>query len=536
MRARYKAFTVSLLLSLTAWGQPYRAAVQESLWAGSRNAAGLRSLEYIDTPLRDYTDASSRNWYGGSRRYSLAELYGSYGDGGFKPLHVGSSVWKAGASACSLTDLPKTTLAGEFRFEQQEGQEMRGSMFIHPGCYPVDVVEFTPGPKTLQTYGLSGRIAHEVSDRWVVGADLGFTSSNYAKRKDIRHTNYALDLGIAPGILYRWHLGDDLDLDFGASYRFRKTSESIDAEQVGSATADSYFAFLDKGMRYGTYQVWDGAGIHLAEAGVGRFPVRETTHGGALQASLSSSLFLEAGYDVSRGEVGEKGYTWFRFPGRQFHTDFAFRTPELDVIKVTYRLHFDTDGQTLDETVLDKVTSGGVTTPEIYGSNTVFRRRTASLRHSVEVDGRNGYAWLRQARLEYGRSRHREYSTLMYPYTDTLGLDTHRLSLSGRFRHRTSREYGLALLGQWSHVHEQGLEALPSDAAPVGEPFRLTADWIRKREYMSAGRFGLQASVRFYLPFPGLYTEVSGSWLHGFRLEYLGTDRWEAGLKLGYAF
>ena len=52
----------------------------------------------------------------------------------------------------------------------------------------------------------------------------------------------------------------------GAAYVFSKNSEVIESEQAGSSEF-SYYAFLDKGMMYGTYSVWDGSGVHLAEEG-----------------------------------------------------------------------------------------------------------------------------------------------------------------------------------------------------------------------------------------------------------------------------
>ena len=156
------------------------------------------------------------------------------------------------------------------------------SMFLEPGYFPVDVLEFTPGDKTRQTYKFSGGFVTHLFYDYFFGIKADYTASNYAKRKDIRHTTYGTDLQIEPTF---GEVSEDPEdgQSRSVAYIFRKRTEMIDAEQVGAATDQSYYAFLDKGMRYGTYQVWDGDGIHLDEAGVGVFPVREFTHGFAVQ-------------------------------------------------------------------------------------------------------------------------------------------------------------------------------------------------------------------------------------------------------------
>ncbi len=106
-----------------------------------------------------------------------------------------------------------------------------------PGFYPVDILEFTPGRKDLQTYTFMGGIATDISPNWRLGGKIDFAASNYSKRKDVRHTNYRLDLKVAPGIMY--HSGE---LAIGLSYIFGKNSESVKAEVIGTAE-NSYNAF-----------------------------------------------------------------------------------------------------------------------------------------------------------------------------------------------------------------------------------------------------------------------------------------------------
>ena len=194
-----------------------------------------------------------------------------------------------------------------------------------------------------------------------------------------------------------------------AAYVFRKRTETIDAEQVGAATDQSYFAFLDKGMRYGTYQVWDGDGIHLDEAGVGVFPVKEFTHGFSY---LIDAPMLAGGMSLlwKRGSVGEKGYDWFRYPGFSWKVFLEGRFQGGHSLRLDLNLQDDQ----LEESVLDKVTAGGITTPTVYAWNAVSDRAWSSVDLTYAVRFRNGPLKLLRAVLHGGYWDEKSY--LMYPY------------------------------------------------------------------------------------------------------------------------
>ena len=241
---------------------------------------------------------------------SYAELYGKNNHGDFRNYYEADKLWSAGAVAKSITHLKKYSLIGSFSFDHTSGKDMSGSMFIHPGFYPVDLLEFTPGRKDLQTYAFMGGIAADAGTNWRIGGKIDFTSANYSKRKDLRHTNYRLDLKVAPGIMYH---SDHYAIGF--SYIFSKNSESVSAEEIGTA-ATPYYAFLDKGLMYGAYEAWSGSGVHLSESGINGFPIKELSHGAAVQAQWGS-LYGDVEYLHSSGTAGEKEVIWFKFPAHR---------------------------------------------------------------------------------------------------------------------------------------------------------------------------------------------------------------------------
>ena len=87
------------------------------------------------------------------------------------------------------------------------------------------------------------------------------------------------------------------DYAIGFSYIFGKNSESVKAEEIGTA-ATSYYAFLDKGLMYGAYETWEGSGIHLNESGMNGFPIKELSHGAAAQFQWKA-FYVDVEYSQS---------------------------------------------------------------------------------------------------------------------------------------------------------------------------------------------------------------------------------------------
>ena len=488
MRARYRAFILSLLVPLALQGQDI----------------GLLRLNKEK---------------GGGK----AGVYGGYEAGGYHPAFAPSSLWKAGASAQGTRHGTYTSYTGSFSFEQIEGKEQFTSMFLEPGSFPVDVLEFTPGDKTRQTNRLNGGFATELDEDFVLGVKADYMSANYAKRKDIRHTTYGMNLQVEPTFAVCF---DKVGISF--AYVFRKRTETIDAEQVGAATDESYFAFLDKGMRYGTYQVWDGDGIHLDEAGVGVFPVKEYTNGfsyivEAPAAALGMSMLWK------HGTVGEKGYDWFKYPGFAW-TAFLERRWKSGR---SLRADIAVQGDQLKEAVLDKVSAGGITTPTVYGYNAVSDRAWGSLDLTYSVRYQNRHLKRLQAVLHGGAWT--ETSYLMYPYEDQTERYNGMATLITAFSFGPV-DMNLRVNGGIGTWKDQGLQGGTDEVESV--PFRLEPDWLRKMEYFSTTKTGAGLTLTYHLPsVQGLYFQAEGTWLHGFGIDLLpGADRWSTTMKIGYDF
>lgn len=525
MNAKLRVFTskatflTAVLLGLSAHVTSAQTAFDKiqdnSFWNDGRNLSGIRGEKAV--------------------KASFAEIYGGITSGDFKPSYEASSFYQAGAKAKTRVDLGKFSMVGSFSFNQEQGKGMNGSMFIKPGYYPVDILEFTPGNKTLQTYSFSGGIAVPLDNRWTIGAKMDFESDNYAKRKDIRHTNYRLDMTIAPSAtlkLDRWTVG--------AAGIFNKNSESIQAEQIGTATAESYYAFLDKGMMYGVQQVWNGSGIHLSESGLDRFAVKEYSYGASAQVERNLSngaIYADVEWVTSQGEVGEKSYTFFKFPGRNVKARLGIRHSATSGTSI-FRISYNWFRQWNNEFVIDKISSGGVTTPVTYGQNQIFERRRAELAPEYSFYGSGRLSWLYYAHAKAGYSKRTEQSSAVYPYSfnaddEIVSLSASALFQLGQFRLGCGIDFLKGFRGE-----DYG--SASSEAGNGSAPFRPESWYNLWNEWENAARLGTTLSLRYDFSIGrtrGLFAEARGSMLHGFDIIHCsGANRYGGEIKLGYEF
>lgn len=452
---------------------------------------------------------------------SYAELYGNNRHGDFRNSYEAGKSWSAGAVAKSITHLKGYSLTGSFSFDQTSGKNMSGSMFIHPGFYPVDVLEFIPGRKDLQTYAFMGGIATDIAPNWRLGGKIDFSAANYSKRKDLRHTNYRLDLTVAPSVMY--HSGE---LAIGFSYIFNKNSESVKAEVIGTAET-SYNAFLDKGLMYGAYEAWNGSGIHLSESGINGFPVKELSHGAAMQLQWKG-FYGDIEYMHSSGSAGEREAIWFKFPTHRITSHLSYRFKQGDK-EHFLRLNLQWSHLTNNENVISKETVNGITTTHVHGSNRIFEQDAFSANPEYELISPRG-----ELCLGTELSASKRLVTQMYPYVASEKMLCSRTYISGvlhtgRFDLKAAASFSTGDFTEKSRTVETATEA-------GNPPYRLTDYYNLQNEYATATHATLHLGLRYHFN-RGIYAEVQGSYTHGFNLNYIeGSSRWNETIKLGYTF
>ena len=506
MNAQSSHFTCKLLVILGAFicAQSIRA---QNLWEMGCNIAG----EAVKADLGIEAEAS---------------IGGEFTSGKFRTPSMGETLWCATAQADAAAAYEDLYLKGNFGFELIHGTNMMGSMFADPGYFPVDILEFTPGNKLRQNYDIGGGVAWKNSSRWTPGVQMEFHGVNYAKRKDLRHTTYRQEFDLSPSVAFS---GDGWMM--GLTYSFGKTSEFITASVDGVDNAQTYYAFLDKGMRYGIMQAWDGVGIHLTGDGVDRFPVKQFSHSVSLQGSVGDFLYADVKYSNRSGEIGEKGYVWFRFPG---HSVNAKIVGAIDTDAATHMVaaFYQWDMIENYSVVMDKVATGGVVTPVVYGSNRIFVNKSMSFGTAYAVRGWRGW----KAGAELGFRNGRDLSTYMYPYFDNDEAWHMDLALQGEvsvWKFDISAIFrGHNLVGS----RRESLEMVDKDSGVYSSIFRLQELWDMEQEITDSPQIGLEAQVRFNFG-PGLFIQAGCAWTHAFNVELLpGCDRQTTHLKFGYNF
>ena len=500
-RLRYILIVCLLACGLTAGAQTYEQVVRDNFWNMSQNITGVRQSAWS---------------------CSYAEVMGEYESGGFRDSWQPSEGWSVGAATASIRHLERMTLKGSFSFMQTEGYDMCGSMFIRPGYFPVDVLEFTPGRKTLQTYAFDGGISYDLNRNWRIGAMMDFESANMAKRKDLRHSNWRLDMRVAPGVMYR-----SRDWAFGANYIYGRTTESVEAEQIG-VSESSYYAFLDKGLMYGVYNIWTGGALHLSESGVKCMPVKEQSHGLAAQLQYKG-FFAEMEYLHTSGVIGEKEYIWFLFPGNSADLRMAYRHRSGRAWHYV-RLDFGWNARTMDETVLEKVTEGGVSTVVNHGQNRILTQCGWSLRPEYE------YVAIRLevlARAKLGVQE--EVASQMYPYVNWQSLMNYEADVRVKYRWTPSLVMTVDAGYAAGKVVEESW--ITDDQAGVQtNPFRLQEYYDWQTEYATAARLNAGLALRWYF-WKGLYVQADGHLTHAFALKHIAApDRLTTALRFGYEF
>jgi len=519
-----------LLLLVLAWGahagaqQRFEDFRRRNPWNDGVNAAGVRA------------DSVSR---------SYAEAYFSKQNGGWIDHSGSDDSWNAGARTASIRHFERVSFFGSFGYDYFAGRNMCGSMLTRPGHYPVDILEFTPGRKVRETYAFTGGLAVRLGGRWTGGLRMDFEAQNYAKRRDLRHKNTMLDFRVAPGFLY--HAGR---LRVGAAYIFGKSSDRVEAEEIGSL-GNSYYAFFDKGLYYGTQELWDGSNIHLNESGIDGFPLKELTHGVSAQLEYGP-LYVDATYRRMHGDSGEKDLTWHEFEGERLSLRGVLTLPGDGCLHFV-RLGFDRYRQDNREMLVGKENVNGVITNRVYGSTPVFGRKGAEAGGEYEIAA-DRYRF--QAGGGYTRLDRR--STLRYP--ETREQELHFAECFVRGRRSVGRfELSLGLDCRWGGSDETGWYCLELDAAPVqpgyrpfgadavatlppddrspadGYPQQLTEYCDRETEWLTATRMGLDAAVRCNIR--RFYVDLSGRYEHGFGVRHArGADRGTVTLGVGYNF
>lgn len=398
-----------------------------SAWLYSKNAAGLQTLPDV--------------------RMSVIEGYADKGYGEFVNYGKSDNSLTLGASAESYYRLnPKVVFYGLLDYSSFVGKNMAGSYLIDPDDAPFNIVEYTDdnrGEKNMEHYHLTGAVSVELSDKFILGGKLDYTTANYAKMKDLRHKSELMDLEAGIGMLFKMNS----KVELGADAVYRRRVEGVFIDMYGK-TDKTYNSLIDYGAFWGRKEQFGENGY--TSDGEEK-PLTDTYYGGSVQINWQISnkweLFNEVSARVRDGYYGKKSPSTVVFSNhsgmevsymgrlsmRQERTQhfFMFNTRYRHVDNKENIYRYDNEG-------------GGLNNVNYYGE-----LDTSDKRHYEAEAAYTGYwnmngenpVWITKGSFGYF---HRDITASMYPYYRKQQLHWYRVNMSlERMIYRKKETYTL---------------------------------------------------------------------------------------------
>ncbi|MDR2802477.1 MAG: hypothetical protein LBB31_04575 [Prevotellaceae bacterium] len=378
---------------------------QTEAWLSGRNAAGLLLL-----PVQ---------------KISTAELFANTGKGGFVNYYQSDNRWEWGADTESYYRLnERATLYGKVRYTHFTGKNMGGSALIDPDYNAFDLSEMadsTRGKKSMETFVLVGGVAARLGHGFSLGGKIDYRTANYAKYRDLRHTNKLLDLTASAGLSCQIPAGDASagSLTVGGCYLYRRSVEGLAFNMYG-VTDKQYYTLINFGGFYGNSELWSSSGSKSYT--IDSKPMFNEFHGGAIQMDWRRpsgwSLFVEAVFLNRTGYYGKQSpntYVFTRHNGVEMTVNGTLAYTRSD-FRHSLRVQAGNESLKNYELVSHEDTQGSHSDIIYTGKNQVLNRDKTTLH--AEYTGSFGItnfcpAWQFKAGGDYF-SRNRRVS--LYPY------------------------------------------------------------------------------------------------------------------------
>jgi hypothetical protein len=521
------------------------AGVFLCLWIHAQPAdSTVRDVEYLK-----YTNAwlSSGHALGihalPTSKVSTAEAYAQKSKGRFVNFYESDNHYSAGAKVESYRKMsPKLAFQGTMEYETFRGKNMSGSVFIDPGQYPLDIDEYadsTAGDKKLERYHLAGGVSRKIGERWKIGGKIDYEAANYAKFKDMRHTNKLLQLDGYLGASYavnNW-------LELGVGYGYRRRIESI-AFGIYGNTDRQYLSLINFGSFYGNAELHDDFG-YTGDTN----PVYDVVHKASAFANIRLNdqweWFSEFTYGIRNGYFGKRGTNQIVFTehaGTQFDYH-GVATLKKDVS----RHHFDLklSYHTLDNrqnVYRRETTVGGTSTIVYYGETKVLDQEITQVAFNYTAHLKLSGLTPRWILKAGGNYRNRTQQVSLYPFYRKQEIGQYSLRgyggrnfMFGNNLLTVSFEAGYGSGG--GTAKRDGLYATPSTSQ---NPPASGDKYLNKEfEYLTASRVVNSIGLRYaHQVEPGQLAYIRLNYIntHAFQVFYLGKSMNAIQLALGYSF
>lgn len=505
----------------------YQFVKQQSSWLTSNNAAGLTNYK--------------------AKNIAEAEAGLSYAKGDLIDYWQAPTVLQANVRAEAFQQLSaRTVVFGSISYDNFTGHDMAGSAFINPTYKPFDIVEDSltnKGRKHRDTYQLAGAIGVELWKGYSIGARVDYTSANYAKYKDLRHSNKFMDLKLSIGAM--GHVLNQLTI--GANYLYHRNTESLNFNTYGKIDK-VYKSLIDYGGFMGRVEQFGTTGY--TEKGRD-MPLVEDQHGGSLQIewcpSSQWSFFNELTLAHGTGYYGRKSpYTitltnhdrdLLSYHGSlRYHTastalqlDASFSSEKLTNYAETFRELTNDNGAHYYE-YYTPVKTGN----KLWNNGQIVLTADLDIRNELPT-------WT----LVAGVNRiHRKQTAYIYPYYRRQNLNQTKATINvTRNLIGTKGVWTLSLSASYQKGNGEPYEdltfATPSEKQTL--PHTMPAWLYQEYRYLTAGQYAFGADIKysFLVPKTKLCAFVKGGfdYSNSASNEYTNSDnRIRLSLSIGCQF
>lgn len=235
---------------------------------------------------------------------SIAHVTLSYGHvgGALHSLSEGRRINDFSADVRSYYRLTKDVVAyGSMTYNNFNGSQMAGSMLMPTTeLKPFDLIGDSAdiaGDKHAESFNIVGAIGWQCLPALSFGAKVDYTAANYAKHRDLRHSNTLMDLKARFNTLWTFNGNDGV----GAGFVYRRRTETISFDTYGT-TDRVYATLVDYANGYGETEIY---GVDGFTDDTNELPLVSYYYGATMQGKLGA-LFADATYLHRTGYYGRK--------------------------------------------------------------------------------------------------------------------------------------------------------------------------------------------------------------------------------------
>lgn len=522
-----------LLSSVTAIAQQADSLWQDieyirnaHVWLMSSNAAGLQYLPVT--------------------RISTASAFINRSAGGFVNYHQSDNSVTAGAAVESFYRFnQRVVFNGKIMYENFNGENMGGSALIDPYKNPVDINEddgSNIGTKKLESYTLQGAVSATLTNRLTAGGSLQYQVANFAKVKDLRHSNKLLDMDVAAGVSYKvakaWELG--------LNYHYIRRIESFSFSMRGN-TDKQYYSLINFGNFSGQVELFTDDPVGYISGG-GTRPMINNTHRLALQIATrinsQVNMLHEFSYGIREGYYGERGSSSTVFTEHtapEYHYQGVF---SLTKDKTLHTINVNVNHERLDsyQNVFRRETApSGNSLIVYYGQRDLFKQQntTVEAEYTARLNVQNNLPqWTVKAGGVY---TNRNQTVIYYPYyrKQNINMYVARLAVERNLADKVNRykiSLNLAYGNGGGSPFEDGVYTAPSEGQSMGQT--RDAYLYQEYEYQTSPRIktalGIQYARQFKQTVP--FIQVRYAYIQAFEVEYIGRYANNLDVSVGCVF